>query len=137
MNKISARAGRVGTAPLVRCCGAAQANEIDRLYAALDTITPATNPRTAKLLQSGSRRLAQKVIEEAGEVAIDAVRRGSSGVIRESADLLYHLVVLWRHAGVAPHQVWEEMKARAERLGIAEKLPKGRASNGATSQAES
>jgi len=82
------------------------------------------HPRTAKLLGSGVRKAAQKVIEEAGEVALEAVKRDARGVVCESADLLYHLVVLWRRVGVGPADVWSEMHRRADRLGIAEKLPK-------------
>jgi phosphoribosyl-ATP pyrophosphohydrolase len=44
--------------------------------------------------------------------------------VRESADLLYHLVVLWFHMGIEPIEVWQEMQTRADTLGIAEKLPK-------------
>jgi phosphoribosyl-ATP pyrophosphohydrolase len=64
------------------------------------------------------------VIEEAGEVALEAAKHHSPGVVRESADLLYHLVVLWRRAGVDPAEVWNEMRRRANTYGIAEKLPK-------------
>jgi phosphoribosyl-ATP pyrophosphohydrolase len=98
--------------------------EIERLYAALDLATPATYPRTFKLLNSSTRKISQKVIEEAGEVALEAVKHHASGVVRESADLLYHLVVLWRRAGIEPIEIWEEMRTRADALGIAEKLPK-------------
>ena len=45
-------------------------------------------------------------------------------VVRESADLLYNLVVLWVHAGVHPDDVWAEMRRRETMFGIAEKLPK-------------
>jgi phosphoribosyl-ATP pyrophosphohydrolase len=45
-------------------------------------------------------------------------------VVRESADLLYNLVVLWVHAGVRPEDVWAEMRRRELMFGIAEKLPK-------------
>jgi phosphoribosyl-ATP pyrophosphohydrolase len=45
-------------------------------------------------------------------------------VIRESADLLYHLVVLWCRIGIEPIEIWREMQSRADTLGIAEKLPK-------------
>jgi phosphoribosyl-ATP pyrophosphohydrolase len=48
-------------------------------------------------------------------------------VVRESADLLYNLVVLWVAIGVHPEDVWEEMKRREKLLGIAEKVPKGMA----------
>jgi phosphoribosyl-ATP pyrophosphohydrolase len=100
------------------------ASELDRLHASLDDVTPENHPRTAKLLASGTRKSAQKVIEEAGEVALEAAKHHSGGVVRESADLLYHLVVLWRRAGVEPADVWNEMRRRANTYGIAEKLPK-------------
>ncbi|MGY4284135.1 phosphoribosyl-ATP pyrophosphohydrolase [Bradyrhizobium sp. LM2.7] len=58
------------------------------------------------------------------EVVIDAVNGDSEAVIRESADLLYNLTVLWASAGVRPEDVWREMTRREEMLGIAEKLPK-------------
>ena len=63
-------------------------------------------------------------------VALDAAnaeifeRTRGRGVISESADLIYHLVVLWHDCGVTPDEVWAEMRGRADKLGIAEKLPK-------------
>jgi phosphoribosyl-ATP pyrophosphohydrolase len=110
--------------------GAADASEIAQLYDALDRVSECRNPRTARLLAAGSCRMAQKLMEEAGEVALEAVRHRSRAVIRESADLVYHLVVLWRECGIAPDEVWAEMRRRADRLGIAEKLPKRSAHNG-------
>jgi phosphoribosyl-ATP pyrophosphohydrolase len=97
---------------------------LDHLYRALGQVTAVTHPRTFKLLQASDRKLARKVIEEACEVTVEAVRRHADGVVRESADLLYHLVVLWRRIGIEPIEVWREMQARADTLGIAEKLPK-------------
>jgi phosphoribosyl-ATP pyrophosphohydrolase len=102
----------------------AGSGQLDRLHASLSAVTAASHPRTAKLLGSGMRRPAQKLIEEAGEVALEAVSRDTGGVVRESADLLYHLVVLWRRAGVDPAEVWIEMARRADAYGIAEKIPK-------------
>ena len=102
-------------------------NELDRLYAALAAVTPEEHPRTAKLLASGTRKVAQKVIEEAGEVALAAVKHNNRGIVRESADLLYHLAVLWRHAGIGSDKIWDEMRHRADNFGIAEKLPKSTA----------
>lgn len=110
----------------------ADSSEIARLYAALDRVSERDNPRTARLLAAGCRKMAQKVVEEAGEVALEAVRRRSRAVIRESADLVYHLVVLWRECGIAPDEVWSEMHRRAQRFGIAEKLPKAAAQAAAT-----
>jgi phosphoribosyl-ATP pyrophosphohydrolase len=100
--------------------------ELDRLYRSLSEVTPETHPRTARLLASGTRKTAQKVIEEAGEVALEAVKHHERGIVRESADLLYHLVALWHRAGVDPEWVWTEMRMRADTFGIAEKLPKAR-----------
>lgn len=105
-------------------CGGTDAAEIARLYKALDTVTEGNHPRTARLIAAGCSKMAQKLVEEAGELAIAAARHRSRAVVRESADLLYHLVVLWRECGIAPEEVWAEMRARADRLGIAEKLPK-------------
>lgn len=99
-------------------------SELERLHNSLSGVTPASNPRTAKLLGSSTRKAAQKVIEEAGEVALEAVKHRARGVVNESVDLLYHLVVLWRRAGVDPVEVWTEMRRRADAFGIAEKLPK-------------
>ena len=103
---------------------AASGSELDLLFAALDAVTPESHPRTARLLAAGTRKVAQKVIEEAGEVALATVKHNGRGIVRESADLLYHLAVLWRRAGIAPADVWAEMRRRADDLGIAEKLPK-------------
>jgi phosphoribosyl-ATP pyrophosphohydrolase len=104
----------------------AGASELERLHDSLSGVTLESNPRTAKLLESSTRKAAQKVIEEAGEVALEAVRQRARGVVHESADLLYHLVVLWRRASVDPAEVWTEMRRRADAFGIAEKLPKPR-----------
>jgi phosphoribosyl-ATP pyrophosphohydrolase len=68
--------------------------------------------------------MAKKLAEEAIEVVIDAVNRNPEAVVRESADLLYNLTVLWVAAGVRPEDVWREMERREDLLGIAEKLPK-------------
>lgn len=80
--------------------------------------------RTARLLRSGRAKMAKKLAEEAVEVVIDAMHGNRDAVVRESADLLYHLVVLWVSAGVRPEDVWTEMERRERLLGIAEKLPK-------------
>ncbi len=102
-------------------------NEIDRLFASLEAVTPENHPRTARLLGSSNRKVAQKVIEEAGEVALAAVKHNDRGIVRDSADLLYHLAVLWRRTGIGPADIWAEMRRRADSLGIAEKLPKSKA----------
>jgi len=80
--------------------------------------------RTARLLHAGRRKIAKKVAEEAAEVALDAALGRRQDVVRESADLLYNLVVLWVEAGVTLQDVWDEMDRRERLLGIAEKMPK-------------
>jgi phosphoribosyl-ATP pyrophosphohydrolase len=68
--------------------------------------------------------MAKKLAEEAVEVVIDAMHGHGDAVVRESADLLYNLVVLWVAAGVSPQDVWDEMSRREKLMGIAEKMPK-------------
>ena len=80
--------------------------------------------RTAKLFQDGLAKMAKKVAEEAVEVGLDAVKGDRKAVIAESADLIYNLVVLWVETGIAPEDVWAEMRRRERMMGIAEKLPK-------------
>ena len=80
--------------------------------------------RTARLFRSGRTKMAKKLAEEAIEVVIDAIDGDSGAVIKESADLVYNLVVLWVAAGIEPAQVWAEMQRREQLFGIAEKLPK-------------
>src|SRR3979490_118356 len=89
------------------------------------TADPVTS-RTAKLMRAGRSKMAKKLAEEAIEVVIDAMNGDREAVVRESADLLYNLVVLWAEAGVRPKDVWTEMQRRERLLGIAEKLPKDR-----------
>jgi phosphoribosyl-ATP pyrophosphohydrolase len=120
-------AGAVRIAPAELETSTAAAHEVDRLYAALSAVAPGEHPRTARLLAASKRKVAQKVIEEAGEVALAAVKHNNNGIVRESADLLYHLVVLWRRAGIDSATIWAEMRRRADTLGIAEKLPKSTA----------
>ena len=67
---------------------------------------------TARLLQEGTGRIAQKVIEEAGEVAISAVQEDHESLPKEIADLLYHSLVLLAATGVSPEAVWEELRSR-------------------------
>ena len=73
---------------------------------------PPEGSYTAKLLQEGMGRIAQKVIEEAGETAIAAVQSNQEDLPKEVADLLYHTLVLLAASGVTPNQVWEELRNR-------------------------
>ncbi len=101
-------------------------DSLQRLYLAVlaaKDLDPATS-RTARLFQRGPSKMAKKLAEEAIEVVIDAVHGDAQAVVRESADLLYNLTVLWASAGVRPDDVWNEMERREILLGIAEKMPK-------------
>ena len=101
-------------------------DSLERLYQAVlaaRDLDPATS-RTARLFQRGPSKMAKKLAEEAIEVVIDAVNGDAPAVVRESADLLYNLTVLWAAAGVRPEDVWREMERRERLQGIAEKLPK-------------
>jgi phosphoribosyl-ATP pyrophosphohydrolase len=101
-------------------------DSLQRLHTAVlaaKTADP-TVSRTARLLRAGRGKAAKKLAEEAVEVVIDAMEGNSEAVVRESADLLYNLVVLWVAAGVSPKEIWDEMARRERLLGIAEKLPK-------------
>jgi phosphoribosyl-ATP pyrophosphohydrolase len=102
-------------------------DSLDRLYRAVleaRTADPAVS-RTARLLRAGRGKMAKKLAEEAVEVVIDTMNGHNEAVVRESADLIYNLVVLWVASGINPNDVWTEMDRRERLLGIAEKLPKG------------
>ena len=108
-------------------------DSVDRLYAAV-VAAQDENPahsRTARLLRAGRAKMAKKVGEEALEVLLDAMQGNRDAVVRESADLLYNLVVLWVSSGVQPKDVWREMDRRERLFGIAEKLHKDAAENDA------
>ncbi len=101
-------------------------DSLERLYQAVlaaKDLDPATS-RTARLFRRGPTKMAKKLAEEAIEVVIDAMHGNADAVVRESADLLYHLTVLWAAAGIRPADIWREMERREHLLGIAEKLPK-------------
>jgi phosphoribosyl-ATP pyrophosphohydrolase len=101
-------------------------DSINRLYQAVPSCRhddPSTS-RTARLLRAGRSKMAKKLAEEAVEVVIDAMHGDRFAVTKESADLLYNLVVLWVAAGIRPEDVWKEMDRRERLLGIAEKVPK-------------
>jgi phosphoribosyl-ATP pyrophosphohydrolase len=99
---------------------------IARLHQAINGVRAGarTSSRTSKLLLGGTPKMAQKVIEEAAEVGIEAIRGDRTALINESADLIYNLVTLWTELGIVPQEVWSEMDRREASLGMAEKLPK-------------
>mmetsp|Transcript_127319 Transcript_127319/g.249500 ORF Transcript_127319/g.249500 Transcript_127319/m.249500 type:complete len:158 (-) Transcript_127319:84-557(-) len=76
---------------------------------------------TARLLAKGPDKCAQKVGEEATEVVIEAAARRREGVAKESADLIFHLLVLWASLGIEPREVLDELARREGTSGISEK----------------
>lgn len=76
---------------------------------------------TAKLFSKGRLKIAQKVGEEAVETVLAAAASGPQELVSESADLLFHLSVLWADCGVEPSDVWRELERRVGTSGIAEK----------------
>jgi phosphoribosyl-ATP pyrophosphohydrolase len=68
--------------------------------------------------------MAKKLVEEAVEVGLDAVQMNRESAILESADVLYHLAVIWAQCGITPADVLTELDRRERLYGIAEKLPK-------------
>lgn len=75
----------------------------------------------AKLFAKGRSKIAQKVGEEAVETAIAAVSGSREETIEESADLLFHLIILWADTGIVPDDVLHEMKRREGISGLDEK----------------
>lgn len=108
-------------------CSPPTGDAIARLWAALDDHVKLRAPvpdRTARLVIAGEPKMAQKVVEEAGEVAVAAMLKDRTEVIRESADLVYHLTILWAALDIKPEQVWAEMAEREIAYGLAEKRAK-------------
>lgn len=81
---------------------------------------PSTS-HTAKLFSKGTEKIAQKVGEEAVEAVIESMKGDRKGLTSESADLLFHLMVLWADQGVKPTDVWQELARRQGISGIDEK----------------
>jgi len=96
---------------------------LDRLWSVVvgrRSADPAAS-HSARLLARGTTKVAQKFGEEAVECLIEAVAGNRDALVAESADVLYHLIVLWVSVGVTPDEVWGELKRREGISGIAEK----------------
>lgn len=96
---------------------------IERLYKVIESrrgADPASS-NTARLFAKGTDKIAQKLGEEAVETVIEGVRGRKSDLAAESADLLYHLLVLWADRGVKPADVWRVLAEREGVSGIEEK----------------
>lgn len=76
---------------------------------------------SAKLLAKGPKKIAEKFGEESIECLIECATSNQKELITESADVLYHLLVMWVSAGVSPEDVWAELHRREGTSGIEEK----------------
>lgn len=106
----------------------AAAGVLDRLWSVVMSrreADPAVS-HSARLLARGRAKVAQKFGEEAVECLIEAVAGNQEALVAESADVLYHLIVLWVSAGVTPDAVWAELKQREGVSGIAEKASRAK-----------
>ncbi len=94
-----------------------------RLYATIASrkgADPATS-HTAALYAKGREKICEKVGEEAVETVVAGLAQDDQALIGESADLLYHLMVLWADRGIDPDAVWRALAAREGTSGVAEK----------------
>ena len=96
---------------------------LDRLYATIEARKGASaeTSYTAKLLAGGPEKITKKLGEEAVETVIAALAQDKSALAAESADLLYHLLVLWASKDLDPKDVWAELERRTGQSGIDEK----------------
>ena len=104
------------------------AHPIDQLFAAIDARKSADPKQsyTAKLLNEGRAKCAKKFGEEAVETCIAALVEDKSALAAESADVLYHLLVLWAACDLKPDDVYRALAAREGRSGLDEKAARPR-----------
>ena len=96
---------------------------LDKLYRVIQERRDADpgESHTARLFEKGLPKIAQKVGEEAVETLIEGLGGDRAKLAQESADLLYHLLVLWAACGLEPEEVWRVLGAREGVSGLAEK----------------
>jgi len=77
-------------------------------------------------LNKNPELLAKKIVEESSELIIDFIKKNKEGVIKESSDLLYHLLVIWISIGIEPEEIWNELSSRKSISGLQEKKNRGK-----------
>ena len=77
------------------------------------------------LLIKNRELLAKKIGEESSELIIDFIKNNKQGAIKESADLIYHVLVVWVSLGINPDEIWNELSSRKLKSGIEEKKSRG------------
>lgn len=97
---------------------------LDQLYEVIESRhgADADTSYTAKLFAEGPEKISKKLGEEAVETVIEGIKGDNKALAAESADLLYHLLVLWSAHGLEPDEVWQALEARLGTSGIAEKM---------------
>ena len=120
IRKVEARVLR----PLIVSPTGANAMVLDQLWQTVEQRRLAgdvASSHSARLLARGTAKVAQKFGEEAVECVIEATIGNRDATVLESADVLYHLMVIWVDAGIRPEEVWAELARRQGISGIAEK----------------
>jgi len=115
--------------PLAPDVAGADAAILDRLWQVVEDRRLSgdlAQSHSARLLARGTAKVAQKLGEEAVECVIEAATGNRAATVLESADLLYHLLVVWVDAGIRPQEVWAELARRQGISGIAEKAARPR-----------
>ena len=87
---------------------------IEDLFATIQDrkLSPNETSYTSQLLSEGVDRISQKVIEEAGELAIAGVKGEKDEIVNEGSDLIYHILVLLASQGIKPSDIWAELLSR-------------------------
>ena len=98
-------------------------SDLDKLFATIASRKGAdpSQSYTAKLLAGGVEKCAKKFGEEATEAVIAAIQKDKTELAKESADVLYHLAVLWAASGLTPDDVYAVLRSRESRSGLEEK----------------
>jgi phosphoribosyl-ATP pyrophosphohydrolase len=115
--------------PLNISPGSSNAMILDRLWETVEQRRLAGDIATshsARLMARGTAKVTQKFGEEAVECVIEATLGNRAATVLESADVLYHLMVIWVDAGIRPEEVWTELARRQGISGIAEKASRPR-----------
>jgi phosphoribosyl-ATP pyrophosphohydrolase len=128
VSRKTARKSKKSVAAKVAAPLVSDAVVLDRLFAVIESRRDAdpTISHSARLLSRGPAKVAQKFGEEAVECLIEAVAGNRDALVAESADVLYHLLVLWVSSGVVPAEVWAELVRREGVSGIAEKAARAK-----------
>lgn len=111
------------------CYSRAMTTGLDALFATIAARKGAdpSQSYTAQLLAAGAEKCAKKFGEEAVETVIAAIQQDKAALARESADVLYHLSVLWAASGITPDDVYAVLKAREGQSGLDEKAARSKA----------